>query len=116
MKRNLSIRNKKGFTLVEVIAVLVILAILIAIVVPSVNTYIQKAKDREAQLTARNVYLAACVEAAEHYGTNATVAADDILEATRTTAGLPTDADITIVITNNAVTSITYGGVTYPAS
>lgn len=113
MKKDLSIKNKKGFTLVEVIAVLVILAILIAIVVPNVNTYIKKAKDRELQLTARNVYLAACVEAAEFYGKNTAVTEADIKDETAATSGVAA-ADFSITITDNTVTSITYGGITYP--
>lgn len=36
--------NKKGFTLVEIIVVLVILAILEAIAVPSVLGYVEQAK------------------------------------------------------------------------
>ena len=36
--------NKKGFTLVEIIVVLVILAILVAIAVPSVLGYVEQAK------------------------------------------------------------------------
>ena len=55
------LKNKKGFTLVEVIAVLVILAILIAIAIPAVNGYINKAKGTEYDLTARNVYMAATI-------------------------------------------------------
>lgn len=38
------INNRKGFTLVEIIAVLVILAILAAIAVPSVLWYVEEAK------------------------------------------------------------------------
>ena len=55
------LKNKKGFTLVEVIAVLVILAILIAIAIPAVNGYINRAKNTEYDLTARNVYMAATI-------------------------------------------------------
>ncbi|MDY4641480.1 MAG: type IV pilin protein [Erysipelotrichaceae bacterium] len=39
--------NKKGFTFVELIAVLAILATLAAIMVPSLTGYIDKAKDTE---------------------------------------------------------------------
>ncbi|NLW70864.1 MAG: prepilin-type N-terminal cleavage/methylation domain-containing protein [Eubacteriaceae bacterium] len=60
------LKNKKGFTLVEVIAVLVILAILIAIAIPAVNGYIKKAKGTEYDLTARNVYMAATIAINEY--------------------------------------------------
>ena len=38
------IRNKKGFTLVELIVIIVIILVLTALIVPSVNKYIQQAK------------------------------------------------------------------------
>lgn len=51
--------RQKGFTLVEVIAVLVILAILIAVVVPSVTSYITKAKQTKLTVSCRSCVLAA---------------------------------------------------------
>ena len=36
------IRNKKGFTLVELIVVMAIIAILFAVMIPSVTIYIKK--------------------------------------------------------------------------
>lgn len=55
----------KGFTLIEVIVVLVILAILMAIAIPNVLGYINKAKGTEAELATRNIFMAAQVEASE---------------------------------------------------
>ena len=62
--------NKKGFTLVELIVVLVILAILLAILVPSLIGWINRARDRQVLISARNVYLAGQTVIAEHYGVN----------------------------------------------
>lgn len=39
-------KDKKGFTLVEMIVVIVIIGILLAILVPGMFKYIQKAKDK----------------------------------------------------------------------
>ena len=46
---------RKGFTLVEVI---VILAILVAIMIPALTGYIEKAKKKSAVVEARSVLLA----------------------------------------------------------
>lgn len=60
-------RNKKGFTLVEVIVVLVILAILIAIAVPSVMKYIDDANEAKYLAEARAIYVAAEAEVTKDY-------------------------------------------------
>jgi type IV pilus assembly protein PilA len=58
VKRQQELRKngKKGFTLVELIVVIVILGILLAIAVPSLVGYIQKARDEGAKATASVVY------------------------------------------------------------
>ena len=50
--------SKKGFTLVEVIVVLVILAILMAIAIPALTGYIDKAKERAAIAEAKTALTA----------------------------------------------------------
>lgn len=60
-------RNKKGFTLVEVIVVLVILAILIAIAVPSVMKYIDDAKEAKFLAEARSAFIATDAELTKDY-------------------------------------------------
>lgn len=52
-------KNKKGFTLIEIIVVLVIMGILLAIAVPSVLGYVNKAKESRFLSDARAAYLAA---------------------------------------------------------
>ena len=64
--------NKKGFTLVELIVVLVILAILAAILVPALLGWIDKAKEKQYVLDARNIYIAAQAIVDEQYAKDGT--------------------------------------------
>ena len=59
--------NKHGFTLVEIIVVLVILAILAAILIPSMVGYIKKVNDKKDLTEARNVLLACQTYGTENY-------------------------------------------------
>lgn len=64
-------RNKeKGFTLVELIVVLVILATLAAIMVPSLTGYIDKAADDKLVSKARSLYNASQATVSSHYAIN----------------------------------------------
>lgn len=66
------IRNKKGFTLIELIVVIAILAILAAILIPSITGYIEKANDATASANARSAYTVAALD----YATDGTPALD----------------------------------------
>lgn len=63
-------KDKKGFTLVEMIVVIVIIGILLAILVPGMFKYIQKAKDKQILVDARTAYLDVQMAAQEAYGVN----------------------------------------------
>ena len=65
-------RNNKGFTLVELIVVLVILAILAAILVPALLGYIDEAKKKQYLLDARNLFMATQSKLSEIYAQRGT--------------------------------------------
>jgi len=62
-------KRVKGFTLVELIVVMLILAIMAAMFIPSLVGYIDKANESEIQIEARQLYQAAQVVATENYKT-----------------------------------------------
>ena len=59
--------NKKGFTLVELIATIVVLGVILTIAVPSYNIYIEKTKeskcnaDKRAILDASKAFVSDCI-------------------------------------------------------
>ncbi|MBQ9982749.1 MAG: type II secretion system protein [Oscillospiraceae bacterium] len=66
-KKNANKKKLKGFTLVEIIVVLVILAILAAAMIPALTGYIDKANEKTAISEARNVVTAAQTIVSEAY-------------------------------------------------
>lgn len=67
--------NKKGFTLVELIVVISILAVLALILVPSIIGYTAKAKDAVGKANAKSCYSQLVAKAAsdEAFGSSSTV-------------------------------------------
>ncbi len=66
-------KNQKGFTLVEVIVVLVILAIMAAILIPSLINYIDKARQNSAQSECRAAVQATQTLSSEAYAKYKTI-------------------------------------------
>ena len=60
-------KNKKGFTLIEIIVGVVILAVLMAIAVPAVMKYINEADDAKYMAQARGAFIIAEAESAKEW-------------------------------------------------
>jgi len=96
-------KNQKGFTLVEMIVVIVIIGILLAVLVPGIMKWIDKSKDAQIQTNARTAYLAASTALTEEYGkTGATRPAD---VAALNALIVASDVDSTYP---GAITAVTY--------
>lgn len=105
-------RNKKGFTLVEVIVVLVILAILAAILIPSMVGWIDEANNKSAIVSARTEVLALQTKVSEKHATTSdysgTITSGTLIDDATKLAGLGSDVVISsVTVTDNQVKAAT---------
>jgi len=68
LQRLTQLKNRKGFTLIEMIVVLIIIAILIVATVPAMMGFIRDARERANYSEARVVYVAAQAVVTEYWG------------------------------------------------
>lgn len=90
-------RKRKGFTLVEVIIVLVIIAILMAILLPSLAGYIDRARKAKYMYSAKNCMQAMQVELSELYAEKKKIA-----DLTNVAGSSAQNGDISLVGTDFA--------------
>lgn len=69
-KSSIHKKINKGFTLVELIVVLAVLAILATMLVPALTGYIDKANDKKLIAKARSLYTASQSVVSEQYAIN----------------------------------------------
>ena len=100
--------NKKGFTIVELVIVIAVIAILAAVLIPTFSGIVTKAQNSAALQEARNIYTEVyALDIAD--GTLATVEAGQDGTVTIADVTLPTGAKITeYEVTNKAVSSFKY--------
>lgn len=108
-------KNKKGFTLVELIVVIAILAILALILIPAITGYIAKAEESRLDSSASALYTQAILAHSE--GTATTdVALKSLLQPEADKSGkgdtvtvkVDTDGTINVTVKNKAGKTINY--------
>lgn len=105
-KRRSLVKNKKGFTLIELIVVIVIIGILAAILIPRMTGFTKKAEGTEAMVHAKQVATAADALIAEKPDT--TPAAIDIADLAGDDIAAGNIADVKV---ENGHVTFTYNGV-----
>lgn len=104
------LKNKKGFTLVELIVVIAILSVLALIAIPTFSSILDDANTAKSESEARNVFLLAQMEFVD-----AQINGEDPdYSGLAAEAGLASSTPITVDDDDDSVTSVTVDGYTYP--
>jgi prepilin-type N-terminal cleavage/methylation domain-containing protein len=122
-------KNKKAFTLIELIVVIAIIGVLVAILVPVMGGFVTSAQNTTNAANARTIYSVAQAQAQFYLSKNSAVAAstyDSKTSASPSTYMFDVKAMVTgsaasgwyqvIVGTNNYVSSVTYYATTASAA
>ena len=87
--------NKKGFTIVELVIVIAVIAILAAVLVPTFSTVVKKANESKALQEAKNAYTESLVK----------VLADGVIDETSDTVTFG-GTEYTFTYANGALTGV----------
>ena len=82
--------NKKGFTLVELVIVIAIIAILAAVLIPTFSGVVENANQSKALQEAKNAYVAAKAEALA----DGTITADETIKLTKNLEVTSTESEV----------------------
>lgn len=119
-------KSKKGFTLIEMIIVIAIIAVLLLIMVPTMNGFVKTAQNEKDLANARSLYTsakaqytAASVHLKDSTGTEYTLPTSDStsLNADFWDGAFPKDSDgnaCTLTVTSATAITVTCGSQTYP--
>jgi type IV pilus assembly protein PilA len=109
--------NKKGFTIVELVIVIAVIAILAAVLIPTFSNVVNKAKDSAALSAARNAYTELlAITNASPKSTTYTFSAEEAsnkVNGANPTTGDPTQKEMQAVCLDTGVSTIVYNGTTY---
>lgn len=111
------LRERKGFTLIEMIIVIAIIAILIALIAPNLQKFLKTAKETRANADAKTLYTSASTYLVEQYTKGKTVAngtwtqgsmPDNFLDEYFNENEIKSGVAFTVEVKDGAVVSVTW--------
>lgn len=105
------LKNEEGFTLVELIVVMVILTILTGIMVPSVIGWIDKAREQQVLVNARTLFMATQTIVTEEYvqgNTDFSSSDGDVVDEIITLSGMEQVDDLDFEVEGGTITFFQY--------